>query len=239
MIKRIIDTWKLTATELYVTLLFMLGCGIFGLIIEGVVLTVDAEANSAIIGTLFAIFVGIFANWLFGIFAFGNSFNTVMSLGSTRKEFLIANGVTDYVNVIIETIAIIIFYFVESFLCKVIYADREFDNLVWFLADYRIVLGIIIILPAIKMLGGALILKFKKVAYWIMWALWIVTFLGFNRFADYIAKNPESLIARICSGILEFVTGMSGIAQAVTFLIITCIFIAATVLLVRKEAVTV
>ena len=104
MLKRIFSVWKHNLSELYTTLLIMLVCWIVGIIILAALLKFDLEATTCVtIGTLLAVFIVIFMNIIFGIISFGCSFNTAISFGSTRKEFLVAEGVTAYLNMAIET----------------------------------------------------------------------------------------------------------------------------------------
>lgn len=240
MVKRIFDIWKLNLSELYATLLFIFGGWIFGLIIVAVVLAFDRTATScAIIGTFIAVLAGAFMSIILRVMSFGYNFNTAVSMGGTRKEFLIADGAAAYLNLAIEIAAILTLYSAEKALCKVLYAGKECEDLMRILGDYRIVIGIVLFVPAISMFCGALILKFQKAAYWTLYAIWMTAFIGGGRFVDHINENPGSLVAEICNGIWNFVTEMTGIVQITAILVISCIFISGTVLLVRKQAVQV
>lgn len=237
MIKRIMNTWKLNVSELYATLLFILVFEIIGIVIVAVVVKFDPESTYATLGTMLAALVGMFANLIFGILSLGCSFNTTVSFGSTRKEFLISEGVTAYINIIIEIAAIQILYFVETTLGRLLYVDRECEDLGVFLTDYRIVLALILLLPALRMLCGALLLKFKKIAYWCLWMLWMLLFMGFGYLTDYIAENPGSIVSRICTGVLDFVIGMSGMAQIAAVFVVACIFISVASIFIRRQSV--
>lgn len=237
MIKRIINAWRLNLSELYVTLFFMLVFDIIGMIIVAVVLKFDTESAYATQGTLFAVIVGIFANVIMGVIAFPYNFNMNVSLGCTRKEFLIVEGITAYLNIIVETLAVMVLYFVETALGKVLYAGKECENLIAVLMKLRIVPVVILMLPAMMMFGGAVILKFKKYAYWVLWGMWMLFFTGCGKLADYIEENPGSIVAKVCYEIADFVTGMSDVALIAVLFVIACIFMTGTVLLVRKQPV--
>ena len=238
MLKRIFSVWKHNLSELYTTLLIMLVCWIVGIIILAALLKFDLEATTCVtIGTLLAVFIVIFMNIIFGIISFGCSFNTAISFGSTRKEFLVAEGVTAYLNMAIETAIILIMHSMETALYKMIYTGRECEDMGAFLSNYRLVLGIVLVIPAVRMFCGAFILKYRRVAYWTLWGLWMVGFMGAGNFADYIEENPESTAAKIFTGISDFAIGMPGIAQIAAFVLVLCIIISGPVLLIRKQAV--
>ena len=123
-----------------------------------------------------------------------------------------------------------ILYFMEKALCNMLYPRMECEDLLKFLGDYRIVLGIVLLVPAIRMFCGALILKFGKVAYWTLYALFMLTFLGGSRFKG-------SIVSQIGNAIHELAVKMPDITQIAAILVISCIFISGTALLVRKQAV--
>ncbi len=233
MLKRIWNVWKFNLSELYTTILSGLGGWIFGVLLVAVVLHFDKSAtSSAIMGTFMAVLVGCFINILMGIMTYGYSFNTAVSMGSTRKEFIIADGATAYINLTIEIAVVLILHSAEKALCAALYPAKECEDLLKILGDYRIVLGIILFVPAIRMFCGALILKFQKKAYWTLYALFMISFLGGTRFVD-----GHVFFVQIFNGICKLAAVMPDIAQIAVILVISCIFISGTVLLVRKQAV--
>ena len=223
MLKRIWNVWKFNLSELYTTILSGLGGWVFGVILVAVVLKFDRSATScAIMGTFMAVLIGIFINLFMGIMTYGYSFNTAVSMGSTRKEFIIADGATAYINLVIEIAVVLILHSAEKALCAALYPAKECEDL----------LGIILFVPAIRMFCGALILKFQKKAFWTLYALFMITFLGGTRFTE-----GNVFVAQILNAISKLAAVMPDIAQIAVILVISCIFISGTVLLVRKQAV--
>lgn len=233
MLKRIWNVWKFNLSELYTTILSGLGGWIFGVLLVAVVLNFDKSATScAIMGTFVAVLIGIFINLFMGIMSYGYSFNTAVSMGSTRKEFIIADGATAYINLVIEVAVVLILHSVEMALCAALYPAKECEDLLGILGNYRIVLGIILFVPAIRMFCGALILKFQKKAFWTLYALFMITFLGGTKSAD-----GHIFVVQILNAIGKLAAVMPDIALIAVILVISCIFISGTVLLVRKQAV--
>lgn len=238
MIKRIFDTWKLNISELYGILAVIFGAEIFGIIVVAIILHFDETATTcATLGTMMAVFAGALMNIVFGIVAFSYSFNTMVSWGSTRKEFLIVDSIIAYLNLAIEMVALLILYFLETMLYKILYADRECEDIIVFLADYRIILAIIFILPTIRMFCGALVLKFRKKASWFLWAMWIAVCVGLPNCISNAFEQPNSLSGKVVHSVGSFVTGLPGIVQVACIVLTACVFVGGTVLLIRKQAV--
>ncbi len=238
MIKRIKDIWKLSISELYITLGTAFACGFFGIILTLVIVRLDDTVTTyAPLGSFLAVIFSLLFSLIFGAFAYGNLFNTAVTFGCTRKEFITASGITSLLNVAIDAVAVIVIYLIENALGKILYSGMECENLLQYLIDYRIILGIILFLPVLRMFLGALILKFQTKAFWGLWAVWMLGCIGGPGVSKYMEKNPDSVAAEVIRKVMEFMTHMSGPVLLVVLLALVVVLLLVSVALLRKQSV--
>ena len=239
MLEKIKAVWKLGISELYFSLGVIIFCGVFGMVLMAVLVKFDATATRYVpLGSIMAVVLWLMFHVLFGIFSYGNLFNVALSLGCTRKDFIIGNSLADWFNMLLAGAAIVIVNRLERGLGSLVYPNLQYNGLTEKMPEFWIMIAVIILLPIVKMLLGALVLKFQTKAFWGIWVLWMAVFLGIPGLQSYAENHPDSLRAAFLQGMKEFMTHMSVSAWSAAIGIFMVIAVIISVLLLRKQAVT-
>ncbi len=237
--KRVIDVWKLSLSELYFVLAAVLAAGAIGVALEILIIGLDDTVTSyPTLGTFMAIILSALVFVFAGIFTYGNMFNTAVAFGCTRKEFMLASSLATLMDTVIIFAVVGFFYMVERVICNVLYKDLEYENIIQYLLDYRVIVGMLIFIPILRMLFGALVLKFQKWACWGLWVLWMLGSLGAPRLGEYMENNPDSIATGILQNVLSVMTDMSGAAWVIVLSVLAILLCVIAVALLRKQEVT-
>lgn len=239
MLEKIKAVWKLGISELYFGLGVIIFCGIFGMSLMAMLVKLDTTVTEFVpLGSIMAVVVWLAFNIFFGIFSYGNFFNVALSLGCTRKDFMLGSSAACWLNMLLSAAAAAIVYLAERSLGSILYPKLQYNEIVEEKLNYWIIIAIIVLLPIVRMFLGALILKFQTKAFWGIWVLWMVCFWGVPGLISYAENHPQSLRAEFLNGIREFVTHMSVFAGSAMLGIFAVVAVTISVLLLRKQAVT-
>lgn len=239
MLEKIKAVWKLGISELYFSLGIITFCGVCGMgIMAMIVMFDDTTTGFVALGTMMAVVLWLICNIFIGIFSYGNLFNVALSLGCTRKEFIIGSSTAGWINMLLAAAAIAVVNLLERGLGSLFYPELEYNELTEEIPSYGIIIAIVLLLPIVKILLGALVLKFQNKAFWGIWVLWMAVFLGIPSLQTYAENHPDSLRAAFLQSMKEFMTHMSVQTWSVVLVIFAALALIASVLLLRKQAVT-
>lgn len=233
MVKNAINVWKINIAELY-TMLAVIGVsGISGMLILTMILAIDKETTTVAIGAFMAFLLWGLLNMIFGLFGYENDFNLLVALGCRRKDYIISKMIAVYMNMLVEAAVVLVIGMLDRVFIALFFADREYEKLVEYLLDYRIILGIILLIPAIRLCLGALLLRFQQKAFRIVWGLGIVIVYGSGRCVSAIAKHPHNWFMVL----LQKLSNLSDIVQILAICILSGVMLAITYYLTKKQAV--
>lgn len=234
MIKNISNVWKLNVSELYMMLAVVFCSGIVGMLIVSIAFAADQESTTVTAGgTFFALLIWAIVNAALGIAGYQNNFNLIVSLGCTRKDYMIAQIATVYLNMISEMVLLFLIYVIEKTMWKIIFPNKEYTKLVEYVFEHQILLAIILLVPAIRLFVGAVILRFEKIAYWTIWAVWMIGGWGCGNIMTYLAHHHESWLFVLVNN----VKNMSDIMQMISICLITVVLLILTYHFTKKQAV--
>lgn len=165
-------------------------------------------------------------------------FNAQISMGSTRKQFIISWLVVGITEAVAAVLLVTGICFCENKLFGVIYSG--IPNEINFL-PYLLKYGVLAAMAA-TILGnfcGTLVMRFGKVAFWILWALWMFGCLGLPRITEAIEEAPNSFYGKVGSGIGHFLQGIPVSMWVILVLGICGAALAVTYGILRKQPVTV
>jgi len=239
--KRAVNMWKLYLPELYQMLVIMLIGEIFGIVLIKIIVSVDSTIEGyAVLGTFVAMFLGIIVTLISAVFSYGAKFNLAVSMGCTRKEFFLSYWGGSLLFVAIEIAAVLVFGILETGLGKIMYANSllfEEVNFLTYLMDYRVIAGLLLMVPAVGIFVGALTLKFQTKAIWAMWVVWMVACLGGAKVHDIISENPDSILADVAGSVFHFFKTVTGPVLILLFLAVCAIMFAISAILLHKQEV--
>ena len=124
-------------------------------------------------------------------------------------------------------------YLIEKMLYRFVYSAYGIDDITSYLWKPKMIWILFMLIPACRLLLGALILKYKKKAFWILWAIWMVCSLGCGRFITYLLENQQSWIVVVITNVMNMSIGV----QMLFALVLTSAMLAVTYFLSRKHAV--
>ncbi len=206
--------------------------GIIGMILMQVMIRAGDEGDSYFtMGTAIAILM-MGAYILFMEMAQINLyFNTQISLGSTRKEFYLSAIVTNFLIVLLNILLLLGINRLETLLLMKSFPamENEVEMFPWLI---RLGLPIGILLSLAGTLGGILLLRYGRKAFWIMWVIWMVGCLFLPRIGEITEEAPDSFLGVIVGSIQKGIVmipgsawGILGVAAAILLLGISWGFI--------------
>jgi len=162
--------WELMA----VLIIWLIGFGILHLIIA------DDATSWMPLGTMMvAIIEGIIALFT-GVLSMEICFNLQVSMGCTRKRFFVSYYLTNAVKNLLITLLLLLLCMVETGLCEWIYPeiDSALNLLPWIL---KLGVPAVLAVSAVGNLCGAILLRFGRKGFWVLWFLWMFAFVGVPR----------------------------------------------------------
>ena len=233
MLKNICSVWKMNKKELMIMLLILNVCGIIGMGLMPVLRYVDEEIPFLALGAILMVVLWLLINLCLSLFSYQNTFDLIVSMGCRRKDFIISQIITVYINMLFELGVIGFIYLIEKMLYRFVYSAYGIDDITSYLWKPKMIWILFMLIPACRLLVGALILKYKKKAFWILWAIWMVCSLGCGRFITYLLENQQSWIMLGIINVMNMSTGV----QMLFVLVLTSAMLAITYFLSRKHAV--
>ena len=216
----------------------LIAAGLFGTALMCTVLSVSGENETYFeIGTLIAGIV--FAMWsLVGTgLNFYSSFQIEVGMGSTRKHFFVSFYLCGLVQSLINVLLLGLVYLLEHNLYRILYPGMA-SEVEMGPGTAGVGIFLAIVLPMVGVGAAALMMRFGKIAFWIMWAIWMAGFLLVPRLLGAAEDHPESVYGILGKGIM----GLTGIFSLPVWL---GIIFAASVLLflgsyriIRRQQVT-
>ena len=174
MLKQIKNAWLFSKDRFFKTVLWvsitavLTGLVVF-LIVKGYGAH-DPEITYIHMMSLMAYFVLWMMILLWGMIDFGKSFNMMVGMGRTRKEFFISYGIVNIGTYLVYTGLIVFIAWVETVMEKIFYAGIPCEiNLTAFFFDARTIALTILIGFTYNMLMGSLYLKFYQKIYILVW----------------------------------------------------------------------
>lgn len=219
--------------ELMIMLLILNVCGIIGMGLMPVLRYVDEEIPFLALGAILMVVLWLLINLCLSLFSYQNTFDLIVSMGCRRKDFIISQIITVYINMLFELGVIGFIYLIEKMLYRCVYSAYGIDDITSYLWKPKMIWILFMLIPACRLLVGALILKYKKKAFWILWAIWMVCSLGCGRFITYLLENQQSWIVVVITNVMNMSIGV----QMLFALVLTSAMLAVTYFLSRKHAV--
>ncbi len=196
MFQKLINTIKVHKTAPFVLLGAMLGFFILGVGIVCAVMSLDSTATTWVtMGSAFAAF-GLVCYEIAAFLTYRQNFMLALSLGRTRKEFLILYALEQIFWLGTGYLALLGLTALEQALYRVLFpwASMEF-TMMPILTNWRIVLPLIPALLVVQMFLGSMYSRYGKPFGWVLYFVWMALCLGGPRIALHLesAGNASPL----------------------------------------------
>lgn len=226
--------------DILIYLLVALIVGIIGIGMVILVMAVEGSGESyAQMGALMSLMISLILFFFAGIFSVGYEFNLAVSMGKTRKWFLLAEYLMLVLDIAAPMLVIIGIGFAENLLYERLYPGAECEFfIVNSLLQPKVILSIVLGGAMVVLLLGALVTRFATKAAWIVWALWMVVCIGFSKLVPVMTDTPDSALAVSVRGIMNCLGNLSLLQTIIILLGVIGAGMAAVFALLRRQHVT-
>lgn len=162
------------------------------------------------------------------------NFHLQVGMGCARKDFIVSYYITGAAG----SLVLVLFVAMAAAVPRIVYAgtcgtentpDMTSAILKWGIP-------IAIALSAVSSMCGALVLRFGKIAAWMIWGIWMIGCLGLPNLAEHISETPDSVVGRAGAGIMSMLKNLPGSTWTVLILLAGAIgFAVEARLLLRQE----
>lgn len=173
-----------------------------------------------------------------GMTDFGKTFDMMVGMGRTRKEFFVSYGIVNFGTYLVYAGEILLIAWLETVIEKVFYAGIPCEmNLTAFFFDARTIALTILIGFTYNIFMGALYLKFRQKIFMLVWVLFM--FMGL--IAQMISKSVETQPPWLMAVIDFFVAIFTSPALVLILgaIVITILLVAVSYLIVRKREIVI
>lgn len=236
--KQLRKVWRFTLPELLQNLCFIIGSGIFGILIVLLIVKIAKTDDYAAFAGFFAFLMwGLTEIWT-GMVCFGKNFAMMISMSRTRKEFFGAYLLCNFVGNCIKAAAVVGITFLEKVWQNSYYEGLTCDlDISGFLFDYRVIIATVLLALGLKMLLGVLYLRYQMIIFWVLWGLTMVGGMLFSMFGRMRHNGSVSKIADTVAGLAEKFLTAGGLVQIMIIGVIFGIMTAVAGILTSKQAV--
>ncbi|MDE6064058.1 MAG: hypothetical protein K2G20_05695 [Lachnospiraceae bacterium] len=236
------NTWRSQQEELFAQLSMVLIFGVLGslfmLFIVKVGMSGEEEKVWFLLGTVMAVVGCVMVGIIIGILGYASNFNMMVSMGRTRKEFYITNFAGSVINNFISMAAILVFLAVEKGFGRLVYRDVErYAATEHVFLDFRVIMAYVLGMAVLRLILGALFLKFGNKLMWFIWGICILIGI-FSKSITKAAANKNAVFLWLI-GVGKGFFNLPEVWQAAFIAAIGAVLILLAWLLTRKRAVTV
>ena len=214
------------------------GAGLIGILIFQVILRLDPGSGEWFaLGTLIGGIAAVIFIVVVSTVQISICFNLQVSMGSTRKQFLISWFAVLAVESVAAVLLLTALCLCENRLYSMWYPNMK--NEVDFL-PYLIKYGILaaVAVTALGSCCGALVMRFGKKAFWTLWIIWMVLWIGFPRIISAAEDAPGSFYGKIGSAVSRMFGAVPASLWVALIIGASLAGIALTCGLLRKQPVT-
>lgn len=219
-----------------------LGAGVLGMIALLLIMQLGKPDTYVYFGTFLAIMIAVIMYILIGMFGFAADFNQAVSMEMSRKSFAVGYYVQTTLSAALVSAIVAGIFLLERTLYKGMYAgatlDGDFGDFNLGMTQWLAVfLGAVILLPALRFILGAFVIRFQKVGLWTLWALWMLLCLTGDRILK-ACVHPDTPLGKACRSVLVFLQGLPEAALYAMGAGVVVLLVFGAWLLIRRQAVT-
>lgn len=238
MLLSIKQQFKLQWDNLWQFALIILGMYLLGFVLVAILIATGVADTAATLASLFAM-LGL-AFWFFGVGAqMSIGLTNAIIMSRTRKRYIFSHYAVNLVYTVAQCALVLLLCRLDRFLMGSLYSHLELE------VDFAEFIGFKILVPVViggvivASFLGALLTRYGKKAFWVLWSVWMFTFLVLPRASEAAAESGNAtILGMVALRVVSFVTAIplstwqwiGGAALLVCF--------AGSFLLVRKQAVT-
>ncbi|MBE5878082.1 MAG: hypothetical protein E7290_14510 [Lachnospiraceae bacterium] len=201
MMKDILKRYHLHLPTLYLTLGMIWGMALFGLILFEILMQLivinkpDPEVFQMAFLMAFVIYWG--TALLTGGLTNFTSFNTAISMGCTRRSYIITRTIFLFSSNLLGILSVAAVYYLEKLYLNLHWTGLPLEDDISFLMNPLLLLMMWIVGTILPFFINALNLRFGKVVTIIIYVIWLVSCLSFAHIDDFIHSGSTLALVRI------------------------------------------
>lgn len=238
MLLSIKQQFKLQWDNLWQFALIMLGMFVVGFIIVSVLVATGVADTTATLASLFAV-LGL-GFWFFGVGAqMSIGLNNGITMSRTRKGYLAAHYVVSLVYTVAQCALMLLLFQLDRLMLRTFFSHLELDVDFSVFFGWKVLLLVVVAGVVVASFLGALLARYGKTAFWVLWAIWMFTFLVLPRASEAAAESGNAtILGMIAIRVVEFFTSIPLSTWKVLGGVGLVVCLISNFLLVRKTAVS-
>lgn len=241
MIIRLKNTFLLYINQLWQILSIIAGAWSLGMVIMYSILISMGKLDEPImnVGLLLASIIGAMSVLAVTFVFYAIHFNIAVSMGASRKQFLLESSLVLFAQSIIHITFIFVLGSLELLIAKTFFKGAPLDsNLIKLdLNMLLFLLGGAIAIIAIGIFVGALLHRFGRTAFWILWGIYMFFAFGGVGLRNLAKSQDSGILGDIVNTCIGFLSGLTPVGMLTIFAVLCTILAVAGVLIFRKAPV--
>lgn len=161
------------------------------------------------IGTVTALVVAVFVVVFMGIGILPVHFNLAVSMGSARKRFMPVFLLLSFLENLAAAAAAYLLSLLETQILRSAYAGIKLESRTEDFFRWKYILAACLGLAALNAFMGMLFIKLGKIAWTIIWVLWMVCCFGIPRIGHIAETAKGTVFGEICGAVIRAVSGLT------------------------------
>ena len=225
MLQQFLKDIRLHRNGTLALLLILLGAFVFGVILVALVMTFDDDPGSWFcMGTLMACLVLVAAALFTSAFGYPQEFMLALSMGRTRKEFMVSYYLRMLVTLLLGWVLVLIMHQIELRGYTLFFYRYQNEIFFSFLTDWRVLVPVFLLLPILSMFLGALYGKHGKKGLMGFYFIWLFCCFVLPRM--FHEEPSEGVLDQMAFGMLRIVQTVP-VSVWIGFGAVTLVFMAA------------
>ncbi|MDO4323760.1 MAG: hypothetical protein Q4C61_14680 [Lachnospiraceae bacterium] len=219
-------------------LALLFGGGVIGFVTFQIVLWRNPGMESYLtLGTIVGGTMAVFFIVIMIMSSIGIYFNVEVSMGCARKHFFGSYFIVSLIECLLGMGCLILLCTAENAGNTILHPGmkNEIDFLPYLL---KWSVPAAVVLTVFSLLCGALMIRFGRKAYWILWAIWMAAVLGLPKITDAMSDAPDSVLGRLGNAVGAAVKAVPGTAWLPCMLAASAAGLAAAYVLLHRQQVT-
>lgn len=180
------------------------------------------------IGTLCALMAAVTIAVFMGIGVLPVHFNMAVSMGITRNRFIPVFLLVSFAENLAAAGVAFLFSFPETWVLRVVYAGVKLESFTGYVFQWKYILTACLGLAALHVFFGMLLMRLGKIAWTVLWLLWMACAVGGPGLARLAESMQETAFGKLCAAVLDMVRGFTESGILAGIVIASVVMIAAS-----------
>ena len=226
MLQQVLKDLRLHKNGILGQLLILLGAFLFGVILVTIIMLTDDDPGSWFcMGTLMAGLVLVAIALFTSAFGYPQEFMLALSMGRTRKEFMVSYYLRTLVTLLLGWALILILHQIELRGYTLYFYRYQNEIFFSFLTDWRVLVPVFLLLPVLSMFLGGLYGKYGKKGLMGFYFIWLFCCFVLPRMFDH-EEPSEGVLDQVAVGLLRAIL-IVPVGVWIGFGAVTLVFMAA------------